>query len=515
MKSTARAIGTVTIIMLFSRAFSLLSSSLYLSKYNGTIKLEIYSWAIQIPNILFTSLGTALVTVMIPIFAGYLSTGEKKRAFKFADNIITLSLVFTVLLSLICVLAAPLILYLVPRFRNEAYDFSVLALRIMFPIMVFYAMNYVLQGVLQSFGRFNMPAFVTIPSSLIVVLYIVFLGGDFGVTGLLIATFIGLTTQALILIPPAYKTEYKYRPSLSFKNEDVKSALKLVPAVLVGTGAYQVNMLFNSSYSSSFENTVHIMLYVQNLILYGILAVVFSFTSVIFPKFTALFAQNDMEGFKTSLMKALRSVLYILIPCTAGFIAVRYQLVGVLIKWGKIGATEESMAAAMVALYAIGIAGIGIKEIVDRAFYSQKDTLRPTINGVIIMVVNIAASLLLAQFMGVYGLPLGYAIASLTGAIVLLYLFRKKAGAFGLKKLALYAVKVAAASGIMFLSVLVINKLLSNYTFGFSFLDRCVKLLAPAALGAAVYFAVTYLLRIDEAVDMLNKARAVVLKRRV
>ncbi len=510
MKSTARAIGTVTIIMLFSRVFALFSSSLYLSKYNGTIKLEIYSWAIQIPNILFTSLGTALVTVMIPMFAGYLSTGEKKRAFKFADNIITLSLVFTVVLSLICVIAAPLILYMVPRFRNEAYDFSVFALRIMFPIMVFYAMNYVLQGVLQSFGRFNMPAFVSIPSSLIVVIYVIFLGGDYGVTGLLIATFIGLTTQALILIPPAYKTEYKYRPSLSLKNTDVISALKLVPAVLVGTGAYQINMLFNSSFSSSFENTVHIMLYVQNLILYGILAIVFSFTSVIFPKFTALFAQDDMDGFKTSLMKALRSILYILIPCTAGFIAVRYQLVGVLIKWGKIGVTEESMAAAMLALYAIGIAGVGIKEIVDRAFYSQKDTIRPTINGVIIMIVNIAASLILARFMGVYGIPLGYSLASLTGGVVLLYLLRRRIGAMGLKKLAVFVVKVAAASGLMFLLVLVINSFLSNYTFGFSFLDRCVKLFTPAAIGAAAYFAVTYVLKIDESVDMLNKAKAVV-----
>jgi putative peptidoglycan lipid II flippase len=515
MKSTAKAIGIVTIIMISSRLLALVSSSLYVSNFQGTVRFDIYAYAINLPNIIFNSLGTALVTVIIPIFAGYLSTGEKKRAFKFADNIISFSLVFTGTLTILCVAATPVILYLVPDFREQDYNFSVFALRVMFPIMIFYAMNYIFQGILQSFGRFNMPAFVSIPSSIIVIIYIVLFGQTYGVKGLLIATFIGLTTQALILIPPVFKTEYRYRPSLSLGNEDVIKALKLVPPVLVGTGAYQINMLFNSSFASSFENTIGIMNWVQNLILYAVLAFVFSVTAVIFPRFTALFANKDMEGFKETIIKSLRTVLYILIPCTAGFIAVRYQLVGLLIKYKQIGAREEMMASTMIALYALGVAGVGIKEIVDRAFYSQKDTVRPTINGVIMMLVNIAASFTLAQFMGVYGIPLGYSIASLTGAFVLLYLLRKKIGAIGLKKLALYVVKVATASLIMFLAVTVINKVFENYTFGFAFMDRCVKLFVPAALGAALYFIITYLFRIDESVDVLNKARSLVFRKKV
>jgi putative peptidoglycan lipid II flippase len=512
MKSTAKAIGVVTIIMLISRFLPLVSSSLYHAWYYKVDRLQIYSYVIQIPNIIFNSFGTVLATIIIPVFAGYLSAGDKKRAFRYADNMISISVVFTVALSLLCMIAAPLILNFVPSFKSEDYDFAVFALRVMFPIMIFYALNYIFQGILQSFGRFNMPAFVSIPSSLIVIVYILIWGHSYGVWGLVIATFVGLSTQALILIPPIFKTEYRFRPSLNLKDEDIVKAMKLVPPILIGTSAYQVNMLFNTSFASSYKDTVSIMIYAQSLVINIVLAFVFSVTAVVFPKFTVFVTNNDMQGLKTSLMKILRSLLYLLIPCTAGFIAVRYQLAGLLLDWGKVDKNGVEMAAGMMALYAVGICGIGIKEVVDRVFYSLKDTVSPTINGVIIMVVNITAGLILMRFIRQYGITLAYSISSLFGMFVLLYLLRRKIGSLGYRNLAIYAVKIITASGIMFLAVLGTNVLLENYTFGFSFLDRCVKLFIPVGVGSAVYFVITYLLRIDEAVEVLNKAKSFFVK---
>ena len=93
MKSTARTVGGVMIIMAASRLISLLSNIAYITFFGINLETEIYSYAIQLPNLIFTSFGTALVTVVIPVFAGFIGTGEKERAFKFADNITGLSLV--------------------------------------------------------------------------------------------------------------------------------------------------------------------------------------------------------------------------------------------------------------------------------------------------------------------------------------------------------------------------------------------------------------------------------------
>jgi len=506
MKSTAKTVGLVMVIMVFSRLMALLSNLIYITFFGVNLETDIYSYAIQLPNIIFNSFGTALVTVVIPIFAGYIGTGEKERAFKFADNVISLSFLFTLGLSLLGVILAPFIL-LLTRFRHEGYEFAVMAVRIMIPVIIFYALNYILQGILQSLGRYNMPAFVSVPSSLAVIAYVFLLGDRFGVKGLVIATFIGLSLQALILIPPLFMTEYRFTPSFDYRNEDIRKALRLVPPILVGTSAYQLNMLFNATLSANFKDTVAIITTVQNLALYAILAFIYSVTSVIFPKLTMLAARNDMEGFKDSLLKVLRSVIYFLIPASAGLIAVRYQLIDFLYGWGKVTGDNVMLASKILALYALGVTGVGVKEVVDRAFYSLKDTKLPAFNGVVIMLVNVASSLVLISFIGVLGIPLAYSISALTGALVLMLMIRRKVGAFGGRALLLTAFKVAAASVIMLAAVIPLANLLKQVSLGHAVLDKGIRLFVPAAAGGGIYYVLTYAFKVEEAVDVLNKVK--------
>lgn len=512
MKSTAKTVGLVMVIMVFSRLMALVSNQVIAAFFGFGLELDIYAYALQLPNIIFNSLGTALVTIVIPIFAGYIGTGQKERAYKFANDVTSLSFVFTLSLALLGMLAAPL--FVLPTgFRHEGYGFAVTALRIMFPVVIFYSMNYILQGILQSLGRFNMPAFVSVPSSLVIILYVVLLGHRYGVRGLIIATFIGLSLQALILIPPAFRTEYRFKPSFDYKSEDIRNAFKLIPPVLIGTSAYQLNMLFNVTMAANFKNTVAIINFVQNLILYAILAFIYSVTAVVFPKFTMLAASNDMEGFKSTLLKVLKTILYFLIPATAGFIALHYQLINFLYGWGKVTGDNISLAGWMLGLYALGITGVGIKEVVDRVFYSLKDTKKPAIGGLIVMAVNIAATLALVWLIGVRGIPLAYSISALTGALTLLYMVKRKIGAFGGKSLLLMVMKAVAASAVMLAVILPVSMFLGRYTLGIALTDKALKLLIPVAVGAGAYFIATYLLKVEEAVEVLEKVKARVFAR--
>lgn len=509
MKSTAKTVGFVMIIMVCSRLLALVSNQVYITYFGINTEMDIFAYATQLPNIIFNSLGTALATVVIPIFAGYIGTGEKERAYKFADNVLGLSTVFTIILSLLAILASPLIIMLT-RFRYEGYNFAVVALQVMFPVMIFYALNYIFQGVLQSLGKYNMPAFVSVPSSLIVILYVLTLGSRYGVKGLLIATFIGLSTQALILVPPVLKTEYRIRLSFDYRSEDIRNALKLIAPVLIGTSAYQMNLLFNTTLSANFKDTVALMVTVQNLVLYAILAFIYSITAVIFPKLTMLAARNDMAGFKDNLSKVLRSVIFFLVPATAGFIAVRVPLVDLLYGWGKITGENITLAGSLLAFYAAGITGVGIKEVVDRAFYSLKDTKRPAFNGIAVMVINILLSLFLvyAAGLGVFGIPMAYSASALAGSAILLFMMRKKIGDYGEKRLLSVFFKIAACGCLMYLALIPVNLLLKANTFGPGIVDKSIKLFIPCIAGALVYAVLTCLFRVEEAVMILTRVKA-------
>ncbi|HEX9060299.1 MAG TPA: murein biosynthesis integral membrane protein MurJ [Clostridia bacterium] len=509
MKSTAKSVGTVFIIMMLSRTLSFFANIKYMTYFGIGLNMDIYSYAQQFPNIIFNSFGTALVTVVIPIFGGYIGTKDDKKAHKFANNIITLSITFAAVLALIGIALAP-VFPLFTRFKSSGYDFAVTSLRIMFPVVIFYAMNYVLQGVLQSLGKFNMPALVSIPSSLIVILYVYFFGGKFAIPGLVVATFIGLAMQGLILIPPLYTTNYRFRPSFNLFDDDIKKAMLLVPPVLLGTCAYQVNMLFNVSASANFKDTVTIMAFVQNLILNSALAFIYSITAVIFPKLTMLASQNNMEAFRENLIKVIRYIIFLLVPATFGFVLMRHQLLNLVIGWNKVTKENVDLAADILALYSIGITGIGIKEVVDRAFYSLKNTIWPAINSIVVVAVNIIASLVLMRFKGPLGIPMAYSISAITGMVVLLCLLRMQIGEFGLKKLIGPVLKVVLSCIIMALAVILCTRLLSGFESGHAFIVKGVHLFVPAMVGALVYFSCTMLLKVEEAPELLSRFKAAI-----
>jgi len=102
------AIGSVMLIMIASRLLALFSSQIYMSVFGtDNIYINIYSYAINIPNIIFTSIGTALSTVVIPIYVGHKAVGENGKAKKFADNIISVSLFLTLILVIIGICISP------------------------------------------------------------------------------------------------------------------------------------------------------------------------------------------------------------------------------------------------------------------------------------------------------------------------------------------------------------------------------------------------------------------------
>lgn len=502
-KNILGAVSPVLLITILSKLLSLFSVQFYMAHYGVANEyLNIYSYVISIPNIVFTCIGTALSTVVIPIYVGHRAKGQLTEAKRFADNIITVSLALTFVLMLIGFAISPIL----PKYtafaeKKELYSFTVKALMIVFPVMFFYALNYIFQGMLQSMGRYKLPAFVTVPSSLVVIVYTLFLGDTFGISGLLVATVIGLSLQALILVPPLIREGYYYKPSFQIKHPDIIKAGKMAIPVQLGVGAYQLNMLYNVTMIARFEGMVTLLTYVQNLTLQMVLALVFAVTAVIYPKLTESASKGNMDEYKATLLRVLMSMSALLIPMTFGFIGVRNSLLTLLAGWGQITPGDINKAAMLLAVYAIGILGVGYKEILDRALYSLGNTVISAVNGLVIMVANISISLILIQFLGAYGIPLAYSCASLIGMCVLLFVVRKKIGTFA-KGLGVLIVKSIIASLIMFLVVELLNALLPDAG---TVVSRIISLLVPVGAGALVYVIMAVVLKITPVTELLFK----------
>ena len=465
--------------------------------------INIYSYAVSLPNIIFNCFGTALSTVVIPIYTDYISNNKRDHAKRFADNIITISTVFSLILVLIGVAFSPFIAKLsgydaTPEIRS----FCIKALMIMMPAMLFYGLNYIFQGMLQSEGVFGWPAFVSVPGSLTVILYVAFLSDRFGITGLLYATLIGLALQAVILVPPLLKCGYRYRPSFHIKDPAIIKAAKMTLPVLLGASSYQLNMFFNINMIARY-GMVTLLTFVQNLILNMVLAFIYSITAVLYPKLTEFASTGRMDEYKKTLNNVLNSVIMLLLPITFGLLCVRTEFLELITKWGKIESDDVKNASMLIAMYSIGIIGIGLKEILDRAFYALKETRVSAVNGFLIMLINISLSLCLMIPMGAFGIPLAYSCASVAGAGILVVMLRRRIGSF-LNGTFIVFVKSLISSLVMSAGVMAVSRLLSGI-LGDSVLHRLFKLFVPAGVGVVVYAVMLVIINVGPARSIASK----------
>ena len=158
-----RAIGSVMVLMLLGKLLSLLANQVYLSYFGAdNEQLNIFSWVLQIPNYLFQSLGTGLSSTVIPLYAALLARNQREEATRFGSNILCITSVGMVVLIGIGMALSPLL----PRLTDFSdKDYAAKALMIMMPVMFFYAMTNIYQGILQSMDRHMRAALINLPAA--------------------------------------------------------------------------------------------------------------------------------------------------------------------------------------------------------------------------------------------------------------------------------------------------------------------------------------------------------------
>ena len=164
-------------------------------------------------------------------------------------------------------------------------------------------------------------------------------------------------------------------------------------------------------------------------------------------------------------------------------------------------------------MYSIGIMGVGLKEILDRAFYAIKNTKISAVNGFVIMAVNISLSLILIKvleafgILGAYGIPLAYSIASLTGLFILLIMLKKKIGSYA-PGLLTTIVKCLISAFVMYACVYFTGILAENILSGDGIMQRLIKLIVPTGIGVIAYAIMLVITRVSYATDFLKKLTA-------
>ena len=296
-------------------------------------------------------------------------------------------------------------------------------LRITFPYLLFVSLAAFVGGILNSFGRFAAAAFAPVLLNLCMIAAALGLASWFQepVTALAWGVFAAGLAQLLFLLIFLRQLGLLPRPRWGWCDSGVRRILKLMVPVLFGSSAAQLNLLINTQLASTLvSGSVSWLYYSDRLLEFPVGLVGVALGTVILPRLSQEHARQTPEQFRATLDWALRWVVLIGCPASAALAVLAKPVLATLFQYGEFTAEDVIMAGRSVLAMAPGVLGFLAIKVLAPGFYARQDSKTPVQIGVITVLINIAASLLLIGPLAHAGLALASALAALCNAGLLL-----------------------------------------------------------------------------------------------
>ncbi len=506
VKNTIKTAGFMIAATLLAKLAGMGREILFASLYGTSGQASAFLTASRIPLLFFDiTLGTAVSSSFIPVFNEYLEKDNKESATRYANSFINVIILITVILCAVgMIFARPIAGFIGSGLEETEKNLAAQLVIILFPTMLFTGLAYALTGILQSLGEFNVPAAISLVSNTLMMLYLFFIGDRLGIHGVAFAMLFAWGFQILVQLPALHKKKFHYRPILDLKSGGMKKTVGLALPILISSWVQPINSTVNI-YLASFLNegqAVAALDYANKLYIIFVGVLTYAISNLIFPSLSRLAAGNHEKELSTVISKAVKVVLAIILPVMTLFLLLRVPIVRFVYERGEFSSHSTALTASALLFYSLGMVGFGVSEILNKAFYALKDGKTPMFVAMGGISLNVLLSFVFVRGFKaeLWGLALAASIAANAIGFVLLFLLHGKL--HFLKRHDVWnGIKLIVSAVCMGFFVYITA---NACTFDNSFGGRFLALLVPAFIGLFVYITLLFVLRTDEAHEMVQ-----------
>lgn len=507
-KSIARGALVVMAATLLSRLFGLVRE-MEIAEYFGLKGVtDAYLVAFSIPSAVGLAVAAAVSAGFIPVLNSYLVNEDREDAAKIANTLF--NSIFAVLLAAagLGMLFAPLLAArLAPGFSPELVSLTAGLIRIMFPGLVFVGLTGLAAGYLNSHRHFLTPALGPMVTSLVIIGSITTLGPSLGIKGLAIGTLAGFACQLLVQLPVMFKKGFRYRFDISIFHPGVVKVFKLMLPVLIASMVPPVMLLIERGLASELTvGSIAALNYAFRLMQLPQGLFVMAVSVPLFPALSSLAARRDTARLKEIMLKGISVLALIMIPASAGLIALDEPIVRLLFQRGAFEAKDTVPTAYALAFYALALLPLAARDIFRRTFFAQQDTFTPVVLTICGFLLNIILDLALVRVLGLGGLALGASLSIAAEAAVLYLMLNRKLNELPGKYLVTLFLKLTAASAVMGAAAYYVSILTGSAVDLATVQGRMLQVGVSVISGLAVYLAAVVLLRVREVWDVIGMA---------
>jgi putative peptidoglycan lipid II flippase len=415
-----------------------------LARYFGAgMVMDAFTQAFKIPNFGRRTFGEgAFSLAFVPVLSEYKATRSHGDVKLLTDRVAgSLGLVLFGV-TLVGVLGAPVVMWIfAPGFSNwpDKYQLSVQMLRVTFPYLMFISLTAMAGGILNTYGRFWVPAFTPVLLNITMILAIIYLSPHLAQPGMALAwgVFIAGVVQLAFQFPFLAQLKLLPRPRLGETHEAVTRIMKLMLPAVFGSSVQQVNLVVDSIIASFLATGSVSWLYYSDRILefpLGVFSIALG--TVILPNLAQHYALKNTPGFSATLDWALRLTAVVVVPAAMGLLVFSGPLLATLFNYGAFDSHDTLMATWSLTTYSSGLLSFTLVKVLVPGFYSRHDSRTPVRIGVMSVVANFVLNMLItvpwarAGYLAPHaGIALSTSLASFLNAW-LLYRALRKAGVY-------------------------------------------------------------------------------------
>uniref|UniRef100_A0AAU3GMM4 Murein biosynthesis integral membrane protein MurJ n=1 Tax=Streptomyces sp. NBC_01401 TaxID=2903854 RepID=A0AAU3GMM4_9ACTN len=443
----------------------------------GTLN-DSYQVANVLPTMIYVLVGGgALNAVFVPQLVRAMKKDDDGGE-AYANRLLTLVMVALAGVTVVCVLAAPLLVHMMsPDIASDPQRMAVTVAfaRYCLPTLFFMGAHVVLGQILNARERFGAMMWTPVLNNLVIIASFggfVWAFGSFtessvspatvtpeGVRLLGLGTLLGLTVQALAMLPYLRDAGFRLRPRFDFRGHGLGKAMGLAKWTLLFVLVNQLGMIVVTQLAteagSLAEDAGHtgsgITAYNYALLLWQMpqAIITVSVMTAALPRISRSAQDDDKAAIRDDISYGLRTSAVAIVPCAFAFLALGVPMATLL--YAGSGAEGARGIGFVLMAFGLGLIPYSVQYVVLRGFYAYEDTRTPFYNTVVVALVNATGSALcfvvLSPRWAVAGMAASYGLAYAVGVGIAWRRLRKRLGGDldGRRVLGTYARLVAAA----------------------------------------------------------------------
>ncbi len=514
----ARAGLIVTVAFLAARALGWVRLVVIGTIFGAQGELDTFFAAFRLPDLMYQLVAAgALGSALIPILAGLLSDGQPDRAWRVISTLANVMTAALLVLAGVVFVAAPVIIpAITPGFGPAQIDQTIALTRIMALGPILLALGAVATSALNAQDRFAAAAMAPIVYNLAIIGGAVLLGPSLGITGVAIGVVAGSAAHLLVQLVPLWRTGFRYRAEVDLQDPPTRDVARLLIPRAIGLGTNQITFIVATTLASGLGiGAITAFNFAFALLQLPIGVIGVPLGVIVFPSMARELARGSVTDYVRLLTRAIRLIVFVMVPITGMAMILRRQIVTLLFGYGEFDDRAIALTADTFLFFLIGLTAHASIAIVARAYYARRDTRTPVVAAMLAVATNTVLAVLLSGPLGLSGIALAIAIGAWLEVAVLVALLAHRVPELRLGGIgrvlveSVLATVAAAAAGLGTLRV--IDGLIGPEP------DRLL-LVAQAAgtAGAAVlvYVGLAAVLRIPELTSTIEVMRDIVLRRR-